>query len=181
MAIKRIRDVRTQRSVGDPLPQKRGRRLVIRFFGSCALFVVALASLMAGGSLAVSGCSPCGREPRRDHGALPGGQLADRHQCRGPRLDASGGRNLHGELLHQREPDVVRPRHSRRWRRSETVRVDAQRHCWNRGLERPGYPARCWYRRPWRWPLEQWSVDPEPLDRDAQHRGWQAACSTWVS
>ena len=65
MTIGRIRGVRTQRggSVGDPLPQKRARRLVMRFFGSCALFVATLASLMAGGSLAVSGVAPAGASP----------------------------------------------------------------------------------------------------------------------
>ena len=63
MTIRRIRGVRTQRSVGDPSPQKRERRLVMRFFGSCALFVAALASLMAGGSLAVSGVAPAGASP----------------------------------------------------------------------------------------------------------------------
>ena len=49
-----------QRSVGDPLPQKRARRLVMRFFGSCAVFVATLASVMAGGSLADSGVAPAG-------------------------------------------------------------------------------------------------------------------------
>jgi hypothetical protein len=63
MAIRRIRDARTQRSVGDPVPQKRARRLVMRFFGSCALFVAALAGLMAGGSLAAPGITPAGASP----------------------------------------------------------------------------------------------------------------------
>jgi hypothetical protein len=59
MTIRNTRGVRTQRGVGDPLPQQRARRLVVRFFGSCALFVAALASLMAG-SLAFSSAGPSG-------------------------------------------------------------------------------------------------------------------------
>src|SRR5580692_7446243 len=58
MAIRRIRGVRRQRGVGDPLPQKGAGRLVMGFFGSCVLFVAALASVMAGGSLAASGVVP---------------------------------------------------------------------------------------------------------------------------
>jgi hypothetical protein len=60
MTIRRIRGVRTQRSVGDPLPQKRVGSLVMRFFGSCALFVAGLAGLMAGGSIALSDAAPAG-------------------------------------------------------------------------------------------------------------------------
>jgi hypothetical protein len=63
MTIRGIRGVRTQRSVGDPFPQKRAGRPVMRFFGSCALFVAALASLMAGGSMAVSGVAAAGASP----------------------------------------------------------------------------------------------------------------------
>jgi hypothetical protein len=58
MAIRRSRGVRRQRGVGDPLPQKGAGRLVMGFFGSCVLFVAALASVMAGGSLAASGVVP---------------------------------------------------------------------------------------------------------------------------
>ncbi len=63
MTIRRLRGVRTRGSVGDPLSQKRAGNLVMRFFGSCALFVAALAGLMAGGSLAVSGVAPAGASP----------------------------------------------------------------------------------------------------------------------
>ncbi len=63
MTRSRIRGVRTRRSVADPLPETGARRLVMRFFGSCALFVAALVSLMAGGSLAVSGVAPAGASP----------------------------------------------------------------------------------------------------------------------
>jgi hypothetical protein len=64
MAIKRISGVRTERSVGDPLPpQKRARRLVARFLRPCGLFIAILASSMACGSLAVSGMAPAGASP----------------------------------------------------------------------------------------------------------------------
>ena len=63
MTIRRIRGVRTQRSVGDQLPRKWARRLVVRFFGSCALLVAVLASVMAGSGLAVSGAAPAGASP----------------------------------------------------------------------------------------------------------------------
>ena len=63
MAIKRIRRVRRQRSVGEPPPQKRAPRLFMRCGGSGALLVAILASLMAGGSLAVSGVAPAGASP----------------------------------------------------------------------------------------------------------------------
>ncbi len=115
------------------------------------------------------GCRPRWPELCRDHGALPGRQPAGCDQFRCLRLDTPGGRNLHGELLHQQELDVVRPRDSRRWRRSDDVRGGAERHIWNRGPEQPGDPARRWYRQSRRWRLEQWSVDPEPLHRDTQH------------
>jgi hypothetical protein len=63
MAIRRIRGVRTERSVGDPLRQRRARRLHTRFFGSCALIVAALTGVLAGGSLAVSGVAAAGASP----------------------------------------------------------------------------------------------------------------------
>ena len=40
-----------------------GGRLAMRFFRSCVLFVAATGSLMAGGSLAVSGAAPAGASP----------------------------------------------------------------------------------------------------------------------
>jgi hypothetical protein len=63
MPINGLRCVRTQRSIADPSPQKQAGRSAVRFFGACSLFVVALASLMAGGSLAVSGGAPAGASP----------------------------------------------------------------------------------------------------------------------
>jgi hypothetical protein len=63
MTIRRIWGVRTHCSLGDPLPQKRAGRLAMRFFGSSALFVAALASLVAGGALTVSGVAPAGASP----------------------------------------------------------------------------------------------------------------------
>jgi hypothetical protein len=63
MTIRRIRGVRTQCIGGDPLPQKRAVRLVMRVFGSSVLFVAVLASVVACGSLAVSGGAPAGASP----------------------------------------------------------------------------------------------------------------------
>ena len=40
-----------------------GGRLAMRFFRSCVLFVAATGSLIAGGSLAVSGAAPAGASP----------------------------------------------------------------------------------------------------------------------
>ena len=77
MTIRRIRGVRTRRSVGDPLPQKRAGRLVMRFFSSCALFVAVLASLMAGGSLALSGAAPASASPAGITVNCPADNLAD--------------------------------------------------------------------------------------------------------
>ncbi len=63
MTIRRIKGVRTQHSVGDPLPQKRAGRLITCLFGPGVLFVATLASFMAVGSLAVSGVAPAGASP----------------------------------------------------------------------------------------------------------------------
>ena len=60
MTSSKIRRVTTRRSVGDPSPQKRTGRPVVRLLGSCALFVAAIASLMAGGVLALSSAAPAG-------------------------------------------------------------------------------------------------------------------------
>lgn len=57
MTSRRISGLRTLSMAGDPLPQKRAARLVAHLFGSCALFVAALAGLMAGGSLTLSGAA----------------------------------------------------------------------------------------------------------------------------
>ena len=63
MTISRTKAVRTQCGLADPSQQKRARTLVLRFFGSCGLFVATLAVLMAGGSLLISGGAPAGASP----------------------------------------------------------------------------------------------------------------------
>ena len=52
-----------ERTCGDPSPPNREGRLAMRFFRSCVLFVAVTGSLMAGGSLAVSGAAPAGASP----------------------------------------------------------------------------------------------------------------------
>ena len=58
MKIRGIGSVRAQRNVGDPLQQKRVGMRGLRLVGSRVLFVAAIASLMAGGFLAVSSVAP---------------------------------------------------------------------------------------------------------------------------
>ena len=63
MKIRGLGSVRAQRNVGDPLQKKRVGMRGLRLVGSRALFGAALASLMAGSFLAVSGVVPAGASP----------------------------------------------------------------------------------------------------------------------
>jgi hypothetical protein len=66
-----------RRSIGDPLPPKREGRLAMRLFGLGALFVAALAGLMTGGSLALSGAAPAAASPPGITVSCPADNLQD--------------------------------------------------------------------------------------------------------
>jgi len=133
MTIRRIRGVRTQPSFGDSSPTRREGRLAMRFFRSCVLFVAATASLMAGGSLAVSGGAPAGASPAgitvncpadnlqvAIYSAAPGSTLLVNGICTGnfyinknltlsgpATLDGGGGPNQYGSTLNVAAGNVV--------------------------------------------------------------------------
>ena len=82
----------------------------MRFFRSCVLFVAATASVMAGGSLAVSGAvAPAGASPAGITVHCPADNLQDAINSAARRLDAPGRRNLHGELLHHKNLTLSGP------------------------------------------------------------------------
>ena len=100
MAVKRIFGVRAQGGAADPLLQKRVRRLDLRFFRAMWSHHAILASVMAGGSLAISGVAPAGASPTSIMVHCPTDNLQDAIISCGRRLDAPRQRNLHRQLLH---------------------------------------------------------------------------------
>ena len=171
MAIGRTGGVRAQHggSVGDPLPLNQAGRLAMRFFRSCVLFVAATTSLMAGGSLAVSGGAPAGASPAGITVHCPADNLQDAINSAAPGSTLLVDGICTGNFYIDKNLTLSGPATLDGGGVANTVRVDAQRHCGNRSLEQSGHPGRRWYRRHWRWHLERQSVDPEPFDCDAQH------------
>ncbi len=92
----------------------------MRFFRSCVLFVAATASLMAGGSLAVSGAVPAGASPAGITVNCPADNLQDAiyAAAAGSTLLVDG--TCTGNFYINKDLTLSRPRDSRRWRRSDT-------------------------------------------------------------
>ena len=114
-------------------PQNRGSRLAMRFFRSRVLIVAAIASLMAGGFLAVSGVAPASASPAgiTVHCPTDNLQTAINAAAAGSTLLVDG--TCTGNFYIDKDLTLSGPAILDGGGVPNDVRRDAQRRAWNRG------------------------------------------------